>query len=437
MGYGQYSENTQVRHNPLANTSKPAKRQKQVFDTDELPHLWAHRTQDSARNAQGNLYFADGVIYSYGDRFPIAAHVVNKRGQAAILFTTRTYSVTTSRHTRAVRRAIPSGTVRFDVALTSSMLPLRDGALDSATIIQAYRDEIRERIGNASAARMGKKIQEHLESARRELAELLRFVEFFGLPQMSERARIESRKLPHIPATVEEAKELGKAEKQEKAKFYREQHAAEYAERIEQWMLAHPDYATRWDGTNENAESLASEFRDAKNKRQVEAQRARLVAELAEWMAEHGEESAKWDGTFENGSELRKVWETADRERRNARALADWLSGQRVSSSILYTHDALLRIVGDTVETSRGARFPVSHAVRGLALVRAVMARGEEWRTNGHTCHLGHYRVDCITADGTVYAGCHVVPWSSIERIAPELDAMAARFSALEEAAQQ
>ena len=216
MGYGQYSENTQVRHNPLANTSKPAKRQKQVFDTDELPHLWAHRTQDSARNAQGNLYFADGVIYSYGDRFPIAAHVVNKRGQAAILFTTRTYSVTTSRHTRAVRRAIPSGTVRFDVALTSSMLPLRDGALDSATIIQAYRDEIRERIGNASAARMGKKIQEHLESARRELAELLRFVEFFGLPQMSERARIESRKLPHIPATVEEAKELGKAEKQER-----------------------------------------------------------------------------------------------------------------------------------------------------------------------------------------------------------------------------
>jgi hypothetical protein len=62
-------------------------------------------------------------------------------------------------------------------------------------------------------------------------------------------------------------------------------------------------------------------------------------------------------------------------------------------------------------------------AVRGLALVRSVMKRGEEWRTNGHTCHLGHYQIDRITADGTVYAGCHQVPWTSIERIAPALDA--------------
>lgn len=67
--------------------------------------------------------------------------------------------------------------------------------------------------------------------------------------------------------------------------------------------------------------------------------------------------------------------------------------------------------------------FPVAHAVRGLALVRSVKARGEEWRTNGHTCHLGSYKVDRITPDGTVYAGCHVVPWQSIERIAPALDA--------------
>lgn len=81
-----------------------------------------------------------------------------------------------------------------------------------------------------------------------------------------------------------------------------------------------------------------------------------------------------------------------------------------------------LRIKGDTVETSRGASFPVEHARRGLALVRATIARGEEWRTNGHTCHLGAYKIERITPDGTVYAGCHVVTMQAIERIAPALE---------------
>lgn len=47
-------------------TQPRKKRSKQVFRTNEVPHLWAHRTQNSARNAQGNLYFEDGIIYSYG-----------------------------------------------------------------------------------------------------------------------------------------------------------------------------------------------------------------------------------------------------------------------------------------------------------------------------------------------------------------------------------
>ena len=45
------------------------KRKKHVFDTGEIPHLWAHRTQDEARNRQGNLYFTGDTIYSYGSHF--------------------------------------------------------------------------------------------------------------------------------------------------------------------------------------------------------------------------------------------------------------------------------------------------------------------------------------------------------------------------------
>ena len=84
--------------------------------------------------------------------------------------------------------------------------------------------------------------------------------------------------------------------------------------------------------------------------------------------------------------------------------------------------DTMLRVVGENVETSRGAVFPVSHARRGLALVRAVVASGQEWITNGKTCHLGHYKIDRIAADGTTFAGCHIVKLAEIERIASDLE---------------
>ena len=91
------------------------KRKKYVFDTGEIPHLWAHRTQEKARNRQGNLYFTSDTIYSYGSHFPIARHVVSEGDERAVLFTTATYSVTTSSHCSAVRSAIPSGIRVFHV----------------------------------------------------------------------------------------------------------------------------------------------------------------------------------------------------------------------------------------------------------------------------------------------------------------------------------
>jgi hypothetical protein len=116
--------------------------------------------------------------------------------------------------------------------------------------------------------------------------------------------------------------------------------------------------------------------------------------------------------------------EAIERSQGYEKALERWMRGDNVYLGYYgYGHATALRVKGDEVETSRGASFPVSHAWRGLALVRAVMARGEQWETNGHSCHLGHYRIDRITPDGTVYAGCHVVTFAAIDRIAPILDA--------------
>jgi hypothetical protein len=73
-------------------------RLKHVVSPQMVAHLWAHKAQESARNAHGNFYFDGDTIYSYGSHFPVAKHVENAKGDGAVLVTTRTYSSTTAGH---------------------------------------------------------------------------------------------------------------------------------------------------------------------------------------------------------------------------------------------------------------------------------------------------------------------------------------------------
>lgn len=107
---------------------------------------------------------------------------------------------------------------------------------------------------------------------------------------------------------------------------------------------------------------------------------------------------------------------------RQQQLITKWRAGQY--SGCLYDVPTMLRIDGDEVVTSRGARFPVSHAKRALALVRKVRESGQAYVRNGHAIHLGPYTLDRIEADGTVKAGCHAVSWEEIERIASTLDSV-------------
>jgi hypothetical protein len=118
----------------------------------------------------------------------------------------------------------------------------------------------------------------------------------------------------------------------------------------------------------------------------------------------------------------------AEEERiRWAQTAEQWRRGE-YHHYLPYSLPTMLRIEGNEVVTSRGTRFPITHAKRGLALVRVVLARAQDWRPNGQNCRLGYYHIDWIEADGTVHAGCHVVTWPEIERIAPNLDAYEPRL---------
>lgn len=76
------------------------------MDASSVAHAWANQAQDEARvPGNGNFYFDGKTIYSYGRHFPIAKHVENAKGEKAVLFTTRRYSNTTSKHISIVRSA--------------------------------------------------------------------------------------------------------------------------------------------------------------------------------------------------------------------------------------------------------------------------------------------------------------------------------------------
>lgn len=81
---------------------------KKVLNADNVAHTWANQQQDEARTPNNSFYFYNKTIYSYGSHFPIAKHTTNSKGEIAILFTTRSYSNTTSKHISKVRQSIPN-----------------------------------------------------------------------------------------------------------------------------------------------------------------------------------------------------------------------------------------------------------------------------------------------------------------------------------------
>lgn len=78
------------------------------------------------------------------------------------------------------------------------------------------------------------------------------------------------------------------------------------------------------------------------------------------------------------------------------------------------------RIVGDEVQTSLGASFPVRHAMRIKGMIKSIRQDGIKGRPSDDFT-VGHYRIDEVTENGIV-AGCHKVTWEAIDELAAMLD---------------
>ena len=331
----------QQRGECVARTAQSRKRVKRVVSSGQVPHLWFHKVQSTAKNSNGSLYFDGPTIFSYGSHFPIARHVQSGK-KSAVLFTEKDYSVTTSGHKSAVRSAIPEGTTVFHVpeVFESDRYASNDHARNLASYVERVADHL------AKCARARQSYSKEWEHGRavalRE--EAREYAKFF---------RLKLLKIAPIPALDSEEMDAIKAKE-----------AAKSAEKAAQERIR--------------------------------------KAELAKQEAEKAER---------------------------------WRNGENVGH--LYNVPVMLRIrtfgadesvAGEVgrLETSKGVQVPLSHALRALRFVRAVVARGEAFVSNGHSFHVGPYKIDRIDVDGTLHAGCHVISYAEIERIAPQLEALTA-----------
>lgn len=140
-------------------------------------------------------------------------------------------------------------------------------------------------------------------------------------------------------------------------------------------------------------------------------------------------------GKLDAALEMQARHDRREKLAKQAAAIAAWQAGEsnvRPYGATDLEGGALLRavgvvrdesgaITGGTLETSQGASVPLPHAIKAFRFVKLCRDAGRAWQRNGHSIRVGHYTLDSITPAGNFRAGCHLINWGQIERLAREL----------------
>jgi hypothetical protein len=121
-------------------------------------------------------------------------------------------------------------------------------------------------------------------------------------------------------------------------------------------------------------------------------------------------EAAKLQKIKDNEAKALRIIEQAE-------ALEKWRAGHDVRN---YFEVTALRIKDDEIQTTRGARIPLDHAIKFWGLIKSWHEKGIQYVKDHHSINLGHYTVNKFDGQ-TLTVGCHSIPYSEIESIAHQL----------------
>jgi hypothetical protein len=290
---------------------------KTVFSShNEVAHIWASQSQSEGR--AGNIFFENGVIYSYGRHFPVA-RFAPEYGDI-VLFTSRGYSSSTGKHKGIIRAAIPDS---YQIVYCDDVsLPASYNLDIWARRVECLRADFAIHKNKQGRGNIAHEIYKNT-------GEVLSYCDALKMP---------------APAFTRDIQ-------------------AEAAARAY---------------VNEAAEKRAL------NKGIKEAEKNRLRAIDA------------------------------------AERLPLWLAGNIVPLDNLHLLPTALRIKGDQIETTRGAKIPVSDALKIYPLLDRAKRTGNKLEAGLHNINLGSYRFNSFDGD-TLIVGCHSIAWAQIEKMAQEL----------------
>lgn len=331
-----------------------------------IGHLWAQQTKERAKSSNGNLRFEGPTLYSYSTPIGRFVEAPKKRG-TVVLITSRIYSATTGgKHVPALHRGIEYGRNVETFTVPN---------IGNKRFFTAYAD-------SALSA----------ESHAGNLAHLAEL--YTAGAQRAARAALHSWHAPSSEAEL--AKEL-------------ESYAAKATRYAKLFGLRAP----KFDAAKLAREVMAKRAeREALHNTPAEIAKRAKAAERREALAARKAELAQLEG---------------------AERIDAWRRGEPIRLRYGDTRDsdgALLRVKGNTLETSQGVKVPLAEAIRVFRFVKLIRERGDgstdvAWQRNGASVPVGHFQVDRIMANGSFRAGCHLIQWTEIEaaaRIAGVID---------------
>ncbi len=326
-----------------------------VVPNSQVAHLWAAQTRPAARSGNGNFHFSGPSLSSYAAHI---AEIVTRPGAPA-----------------------------------DSTLPA-----DRAALVTTRRDSM---ISNVTT-------QRHISRARSAASHLL----CFAVPVIRPiSAADHARNLETLRAAYDATA----------AARVTARRAADYGGVLPEWTAegakrardAMADYCQFFGLSAEGLPDLDSD---------LAAARAKWAELAAKYTAAGAPEKRAAEAEKRRAAKARaEAKRAAEIAAQNAEAISEWRAGARHSlpyGAAAPGGFAMLRVRGDKLETSQGASVPLADAVRVFQFVKLVRARGETWQRNGATIRVGGFMVDRIAPDGTMRAGCHLIPWAEIEAAA-------------------
>ncbi|MES2113199.1 MAG: hypothetical protein V4577_30895 [Bacteroidota bacterium] len=201
-----------------------------VKDIYAVAHHWANRIGQEAKAS--NLFFEQENIYSYGYHFLIAKHVENGRGEKAVLFTQRTYSMSTTAHTNLARQA--SGHL--------VKLSVPDPDLPPDELFEKWYSRIKGIAGSLNGAR---KPQKYILDIQAAFEQAKRYADFMGYPMPEVLVKAgEIQNLDQYHEVLQQERELRKAqEKRAQAEALRIQKI-----QLKNWRNFKANYVSTADG---------------------------------------------------------------------------------------------------------------------------------------------------------------------------------------------